>query len=235
MSLITFEQVHYKKVLHDLNFSVPRTGIIGLIGPNGSGKSTVLHLIAGLIRPAHGLIHINGEPVGRRTREKVAFSPEREWLYPFLTVRQSLQLSAQLFTDFQTDKVEVLTHRFQLKGDTEVRHLSKGNRAKLQAILTLSRSASLLIMDEPLSGLDPITREHLLEMMVEHTELEKQSIIISTHEVAEMELYLDHLLFMQDGRMLVSENVEDLRESRGMSALDIMYSPWRYWQRTAGC
>ncbi|MCM3342541.1 ABC transporter ATP-binding protein [Paenibacillus sp. MER TA 81-3] len=222
MSLVTFEQVRYKKVLHDLSFSVPHASIIGLIGANGSGKSTILHLIAGLVRPAQGRIFMNGEPIGRQTREQVAFSPEREWLYPFFTVQQSLQLAAQLYTDFQTAKAEALTRRFNLDADKEVRYLSKGNRARLQVILTLSRSAPLLIMDKPLSGLDPITREHLLEMMAEHTELEKQSIIVSTHEVAEIELYLDHLLFMQDGRMLVSEIVEDLRESRGMSVLDVM-------------
>ncbi|CAM4441804.1 ATP-binding cassette domain-containing protein [Paenibacillus tarimensis] len=222
MSLITFEQVRYKKVLHDLSFSVPHAGIIGLIGANGSGKSTLLHLTAGLIRPAQGRIYMNGEQVGRQTREKVAFSPEREWLYPFFSVRQSLQLAAQLYSDFQLEKAKALTSRFNLDADKEVRHLSKGNRARLQAILTLSRAAPLLIMDEPLSGLDPVTREHLLDMMAEHTELEKQSIIVSTHEVAEIELYLDHLLFMQDGRMLVSANVEDLRETRGMSVLDVM-------------
>ncbi|WP_051217478.1 ATP-binding cassette domain-containing protein [Paenibacillus assamensis] len=222
MSLITFEQVHYKKVLHDLSFSVPHAGIIGLIGANGSGKSTLLHLIAGLARPSQGRICLNGQMISRHRRELVAFSPEHEWLYPFNTVQQSIRLAAGLNTDFQNDKAEALMHRFQLDGSKRVEQLSKGNRAKLQAILTLSRSAPLLIMDEPLSGLDPITREHLLEMMAEHTELEKQSIIVSTHEVAEIELYLDHLIFLQEGRLLVSENVENLRESRNMSVLDVM-------------
>ncbi|MCL6457828.1 MAG: ABC transporter ATP-binding protein [Gorillibacterium sp.] len=222
MSLVTFEQVQYKRVLHDLSFIVPHAGIIGLIGANGSGKSTLLHLIAGLIRPRNGKICVNGEAVNRHTREQIAFSPEREWLYLSLTVQQTLQLAAQLYPDFQQEKAEQLTRKFNLEPNVRIKQLSKGNRARLQVILTLSRSAPLLIMDEPLSGLDPITREQLLEMMVEHTELENQSIIVSTHEVAEVELYLDHLLFMQEGRMLLSEDVEDLRELRGMSVLDVM-------------
>lgn len=210
------------KAINNVSFQIPRTGIIGLVGANGSGKSTLLKLIAGLVKKTSGEIVVLDQPVTRMISKKVAFLAEVDSLYDFFTVRETITFAAKVFFDFNEEKALKIVEALKLELDQKVQTLSKGNRARLKIAITLSRKVPLLLMDEPLSGLDPLVREDIIKLIARYVEMEEQTLIISTHEVAEIEPLLDHVLLVQSGEIIMSEKVEDLREQKGKSVLDAM-------------
>lgn len=224
--IITFNNVSKKygltKALKDVSFQVPKSGIIGLVGPNGSGKSTLLKLVAGLVKKSAGEIIVCGDHVTRLIGSKVAFLAEVDSLYDFYTVKETVQFSASVFPDFDEQKANSILETLQVDLNKKVGTLSKGNRARVKIAITLSRQVPLLLMDEPLSGLDPLVREDIIKLIARYVEMEEQTLIISTHEVTEIEPLLDHVLLVKSGNILLSEKVEELRETKGQSVLDAM-------------
>ncbi len=225
-NVITFQHVSKRyglaKALTDVSFEIPSGGIIGLIGPNGSGKSTLLKLIAGLVKKTTGEIIVYGEKATRLTAKNVAFLAEVDSLYDFYRVTEIVDFSATVFPDFDKQRAFEILEQLQVDGSKKVGALSKGNRARVKIAITLSRRVPLLIMDEPLSGLDPLVREDIIKLIAKYVEMEEQTLIISTHEVTEIEPLLDHVIFVKEGEILLSENVETLRELKGQSVLDAM-------------
>lgn len=224
--MITFQHVSKKygltHALKDVSFTIESGGIIGLVGPNGSGKSTLLKLMSGLLSKSAGEIIVSGENVTRLIAKKVAFLAEVDSLYDFYTVRETLTFSNHVFPDFDERKALAIVEALNVEVDKKIGALSKGNRAKVKIAIALSRKVPLLIMDEPLSGLDPLVREEIIKMIAKYVEMEAQTLIISTHEVTEIEPLLDHVLLVRDGKIILSEKVEDLREQKGQSVLDAM-------------
>ena len=206
----------------DVSFQIPSGGIIGLVGSNGSGKSTLLKLTAGLLTKSAGEIVVCGETVTRLIAKKVAFLAEVDSLYDFYTVRETLSFSKRVFPDFDEKKAVEIVEVLEVDLHKKIGALSKGNRARVKIAIALSRKVPLLIMDEPLSGLDPLVREDIIKMIAKYVEMENQTLIISTHEVSEVEPLLDHVLLVQNGEIILSEKVEDLREKKGQSVLDAM-------------
>ncbi|OIJ18965.1 spermidine/putrescine ABC transporter ATP-binding protein [Anaerobacillus alkalidiazotrophicus] len=224
--IITFSDVFKKYgltiALNNVSLQIPKGGIIGLVGSNGSGKSTLLKLTAGLLKKTSGEITVCGENVTRLIGKKVAFLAEVDSLYEFFTVSETIALSSDVFDDFDQKKAIEIIETLNVDQQKKVGSLSKGNRARVKIAITLARKAPLLIMDEPLSGLDPLVREDIIKMIARYVEMEEQTLLISTHEVTEIEPLLDYVVLVRDGEIMLSEKVEDLREKKGQSVLDAM-------------
>jgi ABC-2 type transport system ATP-binding protein len=203
--IVEFHQVSkryfHRKAVEDVSFALPRGKIIGLIGENGSGKSTLLKLMAGLIRPSSGHIQVNGKPVSRRISADVAFLSDAETLYPFYTVDETLRFYNGVYSDFDLEKAHQVADFMELDRSLRVKSLSKGTYGRLKIVLALARKAPLIVMDEPLSGLDPLVRASIIRGMISFVDLETQTLVMSTHEVSEVEPVLDVAMMMSKGHL----------------------------------
>lgn len=211
-----------KVALRDANFTLPRGKVIGLIGPNGSGKSTALKLMAGLLRASGGTVTVNGKPATRRIGGEVAYLSELDALYSSFTIEETIRLQQGLYEDFDQKKAHEMLAFMQLNLWDRVKNLSKGNRGRLKIVLALSRSAALILMDEPLSGLDPIVRESIIKGMISFIDLETQTVIMTTHEVAEVEPMLDLVVAIRDSQVLKVEEIDNIRGELNMSLVEWM-------------
>lgn len=204
-----------RTALKGISFELPRGEIIGVIGPNGAGKSTILKLIAGLLRPTMGNVLVNGRKTVRRISEKVAYLPEQEGGYPFYTVSEMLTFYDTIYADFDHEKAREMVDFMKLDFRQKVGSLSKGNHARLKMIFTLSRRAPLILLDEPLSGLDPMIRESIIKSLVAFIDLPEQTVIMTTHEVAEIEPALDTVVAVREGELVRIDKVDAIRETHG--------------------
>ncbi|WP_158282193.1 ABC transporter ATP-binding protein [Salipaludibacillus keqinensis] len=208
--------------LTNITFQLTKSGIYGVIGPNGSGKTTLLKIMAGLLRSSKGTVEIMEKPVTRLSSQHIAFLSEADSLYSFQTVNQMVDFCHNVMPDFSKDKALNMIQSLNIEKDKKIKHLSKGNRARVKIVLTLSRQVPVLLMDEPLSGLDPLVREDILRMIVMNVDVEEQILVLSTHEVSEVEPFLDHVIFMKNGTCLLEKSVEQLREEKGQSVVEAM-------------
>lgn len=226
MPIVQFENVSKKyygeAALDDVSYELPSGKVIGLIGPNGSGKSTSLKLMAGLIRANKGKVTVCGKPANRRISEEVAFLSELDAFYTFFTVQETINFYHEQYKDFDLKKAEAMLKFMQLKPDARVKDLSKGNRGRLKIVLCLSRQAKLILMDEPLAGLDPIVRDSIIQGLISFIDLEKQTVIMTTHEVAEIEPLLDMVVAIRDGHILKVEEIDNIREEYNISLVEWM-------------
>ncbi|AST91464.1 MULTISPECIES: ABC transporter ATP-binding protein [Sutcliffiella] len=196
--------------------------ITGLLGPNGSGKSTSLKMMAGLVKPTKGFVTVDGEKVDRTIAKKVAYLTELDFYYEPFTVQNMIDFYASQFTDFQNDKAEKLLQFMKLDKSKKLKHLSKGNRGRLKLVLALARNAEYVLMDEPFSGLDPMVRNSIVKGLLTYVDFGKQTIIIATHEIDEIEPLLDDVVLIKNGNFLAKQNVEQLRENQQLSVKDWM-------------
>lgn len=224
--MIEFEHVskHYfhHQALEDVTFTLPQGKIIGIVGENGSGKSTILKLMSGLVRPSKGSVKVLGESVDRRISSKVSYLSELDVYYPFYTVGETIDFVKSQFRDFNERKADAILQFMKLDRKAKVKHLSKGNRGRLKIALTLAREVPLILMDEPLSGLDPLVKETIVKGLISFVDLEKQTIIITTHEVLEIEPLLDQVLLIRQGRLVAMQDVEQIRMNHQMGIVDWM-------------
>ncbi|MCH1627671.1 ABC transporter ATP-binding protein [Ferdinandcohnia quinoae] len=209
-------------VVNNFSLTLESGRIIGLLGSNGSGKSTTLKMIAGLVQPTSGSILINNEKLSRRSCRDIAYLSEHDTLYPFFTVIQIVQFYASQFKDFSIDKAIEILQFLNVNPSDKVKHLSKGSKGRVKIALTLARKAPFLLMDEPLSGLDPMVRESILKGLISFLDIENQTLIISTHEVNEVEFILDSVILIKNGNLIDFIDVDTLREREGKSVLEWM-------------
>ena len=208
--------------LDNVSLTLPQGKIIGLVGPNGSGKSTILKLIAGLAHPNSGSVKVNGKVAHRRIASEVAYLSELDVLYNFYTVAETIAFYAGQFADFDLAKAQEMLTFMQLEPNKKVKDLSKGNRGRLKILLSLARKAPLILMDEPLSGLDPLVRDSIIQSLISYLDLEQQSVIMTTHEVTEVEPILDTVVAVQYGQIRGIAEVDEIRSQLGQSLLDWM-------------
>ena len=222
--MITFENVSKrylrKHALSDVNVTIPEGKIIGLVGSNGSGKSTFMKMIAGLVAPSEGKVMIDQESVSRRTANKVAYLSELDAYYSFFSVKETIDFFASQFQDFDLEKANDIVAFMEVDPSQKVKHLSKGNRGRLKIALTLAREVPIILMDEPLSGLDPMVRDSIVKGLLSFIDLEKQTVIITTHEVTEIEPLLETVIAIRNGKVLALEDVETIRERDRMRIVD---------------
>ena len=211
-----------QQALNNASLALPGGKIVGLVGPNGSGKSTMLKIMAGLVHPGGGSVKVNGKKVTRRSAAEVAYMSELDILYPFYTVEETLLFNAGLFPDFDLAKAREMLVSMQLEPGKKVKALSKGNRGRLKIVLVLARDVPLVLMDEPLSGLDPMVRDAIIKSLISYLNLARQTVIMSTHEVAEVEPILDTVVAMRNGRICGMAEVEDIRGVHGLSLVEWM-------------
>jgi len=211
-----------KTILQDVSYSLPIGQIIGLVGKNGSGKSTLLKVLAGLLLPSSGEVLLNGNPVTRRSANQIAYLPDTDLFYDFYTGEQLFQYYASQFEDFSYDKACIVAEFLQVDKKMRLRQLSKGNRGRMKMAATLGREVPFYLMDEPFAGLDPIVREQLIKGLIQFTDMEHQTILLSTHELYEVEPILDQIILLQNGSIIAHEELERIRDLTNTDAVQWM-------------
>jgi ABC-2 type transport system ATP-binding protein len=208
--------------LENVSLQLEKGKIIGVLGENGSGKSTLLKLMAGLIFPTKGKVFVDGQEVTRSISRKVAYLSELDAYYHNFTTQDMISFYASQFIDFNKEKAYEILDFMQLDPNKKLKTLSKGSRGRVKIALTLAREAPVLLMDEPLSGLDPMVRESIVKGLISFIDLDHQVVIITTHEVSEIEFILDEVVLIHDGKVIEQALVDELRESNHQSVVDWM-------------
>ena len=190
--------------------------VIGLLGPNGSGKTTLIKLANGLLTPSEGEILIDGEAPGPKTKAVVSYLSDKEYLPDWMSTRQLMDFFEDFYQDFDRQRAEEMLIRLGLDEKQKVKTMSKGTREKVQLILVMSRRAKLYLLDEPIGGVDPATRDYILDTIIRNYNPEA-AVLISTHLIADVEQVLDEVIFIQNGQVLLQSDVDSIREEKGMS------------------
>lgn len=207
--------------LDRVNLSLEAGQIVGLLGPNGSGKTTMIKLANGLLKPDEGEVLIGGEAPGPATKAQVAYLPDREFLPAYLPIHKLIKFYEDFFEDFDAGKAEEMLHNLGLPEDVPMKKLSKGNREKVQLILTMSRDARIYFLDEPIAGVDPAARDYILKTIISNY-CEDSLVIISTHLIADIESVLDGVVFLKNGQVVLHKQADAVREEEGKS-VDILF------------
>ena len=209
-----------KQVLKDINLKIPRGKIIGLLGKNGMGKTTLIKIINDLLTPTSGEVLVNGKPIGIDSKKIISYLPERTYLDKSMTIKQTLEYFTDFYDNFDLEKAKKLIKDLDLEIDTKISKMSKGMQEKLQLILVMSRNSELYILDEPLGGVDPATRDYILDTILNNFN-ENASVIISTHLISDIERILDEVIFIDKGKIILSTDADSLREKEKSSIDEI--------------
>ena len=202
--------------LEAVDLSVLPGRIVGLLGPNGSRKTTLIKLATGLLVPTAGEITVGGMAPGPETRKLVSYLPERPSLPQWMTVKGLQDFYEDFYEDFRRDVSGEMLDRLEIDPKQRYKQLSKGTREKVQLILTMSRKAKLYLLDEPIGGVDPAARDYILDTIIRGYDPEA-TVILSTHLIADIERILDDVIFLRQGRVVLTGSADALREEKGMS------------------
>ena len=206
----------YKTALDNIDLSLERGRIIGLLGPNGSGKTTLIKLINGLLAPSSGSIAINGFAPGPETKKIVSYLPERTYFNSWMKVTDILNFFCDFYEDFDRNRAADMLRRLGIDENERLGAMSKGTKEKVQLILVMSRDAQLYCLDEPIGGVDPAARDYILQTIITNYN-EHASVLISTHLIADIENVLDDVIFIQNGHIRLHASVDEIREQEGKS------------------
>lgn len=209
-----------KVALDDLNLTIEPGKVVGVLGPNGSGKTTMIKILTGLLRQTSGEVLINGEKVGTKTKAMVSYLPDRNFLYKWMKIEDASQFYRDFYSDFDEQRFAELLNFMNLDRKMKISTLSKGMTEKLNLSLVLARNAKLYILDEPIAGVDPVARDEILNAIIQNYN-EESSMIITTHLVRDMEMMLDDVVFLKEGKIVLTGNAEELREERSMQIDDL--------------
>ncbi len=209
-----------KQVLKNVNLTIPRGKIIGLLGKNGMGKTTLLKLINDLLTPTEGEVLINGQKVSVASKKIISYLPERTYLDKGMTVDGVVKYFAKFYDNFDTQKAYTLLADLDLDVTQKLTKMSKGMQEKVQLVLVMSRKADLYILDEPLGGVDPATRDYILDTILSNF-AEGASVIISTHLISDIERILDEVIFINKGEIVLTSSTDELRNREGGSIDEI--------------
>ena len=209
-----------KQILKNVNLTFDENKIIGVVGKNGSGKTTLFKLANDLLVPSSGEVLIDGKKVGVETKKLVAFLPERTYLDKNIKVENAIEMFADFYDNFDKQKAEKLLTDLKLDKNMKLSKMSKGMKEKLQLVLVMSRHAKLYILDEPLGGVDPITRDYILDTILQNFD-EGASLVISTHLISDIERILDEVVFVDDGKIILHESADELRQKHKASIDEI--------------
>ena len=220
MSLVEFKNVYKsfdeKEVLKDVSFKIEKNRIIGLLGKNGMGKTTIIKLINDLLTPTKGDVLINGEKPGVESKKVISYLPERAYLDKSMTVLEVFKYFSEFYDNFDVNKARTLLKDLNLSETDRLIKMSKGMLEKLQLILVMSREADLYILDEPLGGVDPATRDYILDTILSNFK-EGASILISTHLISDIERILDEVIFINNGEIILTGSADEVRSEEGES------------------
>ena len=204
------------QALDNVDLTVEPGRVVGLLGPNGSGKTTMIKLANGLLTPSSGEILVDGKKPGKNTKAIVSYLPDKEYLPDWMTAKQMMDFFEDFYSDFRRGKAMEMLARLGVSADMRIKQMSKGTREKVQLILVMSREARLYLLDEPIGGVDPATRDYILETIIRNYNPEA-AVIISTHLIADVEQVLDDVIFINNGRVTLQSSVDDIRGEQGRS------------------
>lgn len=202
--------------LNNVNLKLSAGKIIGLLGPNGSGKTTLIKLLNGLLQPEYGQILINGRRPSPETKQIVSYLPDTTYLDENMRITEAIDLFKDFYADFDEARALHLLQDLNIELNSRIKHLSKGNKEKVQLILVMSRQALLYILDEPIGGVDPAARDYILRTIINNYS-PTSSVLISTHLISDVEQILDEVIFLQYGSVIRHSDVDDLRIESGES------------------
>lgn len=220
MSLLEIKQLEHrygnKMTLAGLNLTLETGEIIGLLGPNGVGKTTLMKIICGLISNYEGSVLIDGNPIGIKSKSLISYLPDQTYFRKSENIRSAIGMFRDFYTDFDEKKALEMAIDLQLDAKQKIGSMSKGMQEKLQLIFVMSRKARLFVLDEPMGGIDPSTRDYILTTILNQY-TEDSSILLSTHLVHDTEQIFDRVVFLKQGRVFINEQVDILRAETGMS------------------
>ncbi len=217
MNLLEFKNVTKNygkfKALQNINLKICPGKIYGLLGPNGSGKTTMIKLINNLLTPTDGEILIKGQKPGIESKKIISYLPERTYFDQNMTVKELLKFFKDFYQDFNEDKALELLNDLNIDISKKIKTMSKGTKEKVQLIVVMSREAELYILDEPIGGVDPASRDYIIETIISNFNKDA-SIIISTHLISDIENILDDVIFLKNGEIIESDTADNLRAKK---------------------
>ncbi len=205
-----------REVLKNINLKINKGKIYGLLGPNGSGKTTLIKLINDLLVPTNGTILINGKNPGIESKKIISYLPERTYLNFDMKISETIEYFKDFYDNFDEKKAYELLKRLNINKDDKLKTMSKGTKEKVQLVLVMSRKADIYILDEPIGGVDPASRDYILDTILKNFN-DNASIIISTHLISDVEKVLDDVIFISDGKIILNESADKLRNERKKS------------------
>jgi len=205
-----------KTALRNVNLTIAPGRIVGLLGPNGSGKTTLIKLATGLLTPTSGFVFIDKMPPGEETKAVVSYLPEATYLNDWMKVSQLVDFFADFYADFDSNKARAMLRNLNIDDNESLKSLSKGTKEKVQLILVMARDAKLYLLDEPIGGVDPASRDYILNTIIKNYN-PNSTVIISTHLISDIEQILDDVVFIKGGQIVLNSSVDDLRGNHGMS------------------
>ena len=209
-----------KIILDNINLNIEKGKIIGLLGPNGSGKTTLMKILLNIAKEDSGEIYINNEKKSEETNKYISFLPDAPFIDKDLSINEARNYFKFFYTDFNDKKFENLINKLNLNLKDKIKNLSKGNIEKLNLILILSRDAKIYILDEPIAGVDIVTRNEILKLIIENIS-DESTAIISTHLIKDIEHIFDQVMFLKDANIDKIYNVEDIRINKNISVEDL--------------
>jgi ABC-2 type transport system ATP-binding protein len=197
----------------DLSLEIPSGTVFGLLGPNGAGKTTAFKCMLGLARPLDGTILYDGKPLVPETFERIAYVPERNVLYDWMTVGEHVEMNRRAFKAFDPARAAELLASFNIDRRKRARALSKGMRTAVMAALAFARNADILVLDEPTSGLDPVNQRHVLSLIINEA-ARGCTVLFSSHQIGQVERAAEQIAVIDKGRLILKGAVDDLKADR---------------------
>lgn len=213
--------------LNSVDLSIESGKIIGLLGPNGSGKTTLIKIINGLLTPTSGTVTIDGDLPGIATKAKISYLPDNNYLNSWMTVGQIVDMFRDFYDDFRPQLAYEMLAKLGITPEVRFKTLSKGNKEKVSLILVMSRNARLYVLDEPIAGVDPATRDYIISTIINNYNPEA-SVLISTHLISDIEQVLDEVIFINNGRIMLKRSVDDIRAENGKSVDELFREVFRW-------
>lgn len=218
----------YKKTiaLDDVSIQIPKGKIVGLLGPNGSGKTTLMKVLSGIICNYQGEVLINKKEIGPETKKIVSYLPDKSYFAKWMRPVDVIKIFKDFYKDFREEKMIKMLESLDIDPKQKIVTMSKGMIERLQLSLVMSRDALLYILDEPLGGVDPATRDYILDAIIKNYNPEG-TVLISTHLIEDVEKVFDTVIFIKQGKITLYEEVDEIREKYNKSIDELFREEFR--------
>ena len=214
-------------VFNNFDFSLPSGRIVGLLGPNGCGKSTLIKMVAGILAQDAGEIEIVGIPRSESTNALISYLPERTYFDSRMKVSELIEFFLDFYPDFDAEVARRMLAELSIDEAARLKTLSKGNKEKVSLIWVMSRNARLYVLDEPIAGVDPATRDYIISTIINNYNPES-SVIISTHLISDIEQVLDDVIFIDKGNIVLHKTVDEIREENNKSVDELFREVFKW-------
>ena len=228
------------EAVHGLTLAVPEGSVLALLGPNGAGKSTTIKMLMGLIEPTSGtarVLGVDSRKLGEKEKAQIGYVSENQQLPLWMTVRQFLDYCRPFYPTWDRELEKTLLAQFALPEDRKLKHLSRGMMMKAALLSSLAYRPKLLVLDEPFSGLDPLVRDEFIRGVLEVSALGEWTVLVSSHDIDEVERLADHVAVLESGRLRLCEPTETLQgrfrrvEVTGAPESATVVDGWLEWER----